>query len=169
MLDRWVEEEWRPIPGFPGYDVSSFGRVRSGLSGMLKLRKVRLNSWGRPQITMHRYGRLHCFEVHVLVARAFLGAPPAGTEVNHIDGNKRQNFFGNLEYITHLENVDHARRLGLLSRGPTHPARGERLTDAQVESLRADFRAGRASKPALAAQSGLSFGGIKKILAGRRR
>lgn len=47
-------------------------------------------------------------KAHVAVAHAFLGPCPPGKEVNHIDGNKSNNHFSNLEYVTRSENIKHS-------------------------------------------------------------
>ena len=48
--------------------------------------------------------------VHRLVARFFIGMPPETGEkwtVNHIDGNKLNNHYTNLEWVTYKENIRH--------------------------------------------------------------
>ena len=45
------------------------------------------------------------FSCHSLVAHFYIGSRPKGYDINHIDGNKGNNHFSNLEYITHSENV----------------------------------------------------------------
>lgn len=47
--------------------------------------------------------------VHRLICRAFHGEPPTPKhEVNHIDGNKHNNRISNLQWVTRLENMQHA-------------------------------------------------------------
>jgi len=43
--------------------------------------------------------------VHKLVASKFLGVCPDGCEISHKDGNKWNNHWSNLEYITHSANL----------------------------------------------------------------
>ena len=59
-----------------------------------------------------------CFQVHRLVAHAFLGPPPsqAAWQVNHMDGNCSNNHIDNLEWATRSENVRHSYA--------TNPSRG---------------------------------------------
>src|SRR6185369_6475365 len=75
--------------------------------------------------------------VHRLVAAAFIGPCPEGCEVNHKDLNKANNSVGNLEYITHAENVKHARQ----NKKDWRSLRGEnssrgKLTNAQADEIR---------------------------------
>lgn len=55
------------------------------------------------------------FYVHYIVACTFLGLPNnPKLEVNHKDGNRLNNYYENLEWITHQENIKHAVRTGLM-------------------------------------------------------
>ena len=46
------------------------------------------------------------FSAHRLVAFTYKGNPPTEHhEVNHIDGNKGNNYYKNLEWVTHSENI----------------------------------------------------------------
>ena len=58
--------------------------------------------------------------VHRLVLSAFQPSPPGShLEVNHLDGNRSNNFIENLESVTPQQNVRHSyQRLGRRSAGP---------------------------------------------------
>ena len=66
-------------------------------------------------------------DLHRIVAECFVPKPPGeGLEVNHKDGDKLNNRASNLEWTTHLENVRHAYRTGLITgaqiaRNAAHP------------------------------------------------
>ena len=68
----------------------------------------------KPEITHNGYqrvglyvnGRLHHKRVATLVAEAFHGAKPIGTEIDHVDGDKQNNSVENLRYVTHIQNIN---------------------------------------------------------------
>lgn len=116
-----MTEDWRPTP-YPGYEVSSEGRVRSR-RGVLALS---INDQGYPVASMRVGGRNLKRRAHRLVADAFLGASN-GREVRHKSGVKADCRLINLEYGSHAENqMD---RIG-------HGTWGWRLTADQVRQIR---------------------------------
>lgn len=144
-----MEEEWKEIPDWSDYEVSSQGRVRRTTKarggprlGSNRIRTLVTDRVGYQQITFCRNGRWFIFRVHQLVALAFIGPRPEGKEVNHKDGNKKNNTPPNLEYVTRSENVLHSyTKLG------NKAARGERcsgakVTEAQAKKALAAIRAG---------------------------
>jgi hypothetical protein len=116
------KEIWKPIPGFEGrYEVSNIGRVRSLVANhngrcctkKEKILKQATNRLGYSVVRLTDDNKsLHTFTVHRLVMIAFIGLVK-GKEVNHINGIKSDNRVENLEYLTHLENMQHAIKTGL--------------------------------------------------------
>lgn len=116
---RWgrAGEEWRQVEGWPGYEVSSLGRVRSvgrvimRSNGIPQTVRTRILSAATDPVSGYlRVGlyltgmRRRTLLVHVLVARAFHGKRPEGCEVRHLDGNGSNCAATNLAYGTSSEN-----------------------------------------------------------------
>jgi hypothetical protein len=79
-------------------------------------------------------GKIKRRPVHMLVANAFCKKPTDRVvEVNHKDGNKFNNEYDNLEWITHLENMQHAFRTGLCDNSK-HKG-NKKLTAEQVDEV----------------------------------
>lgn len=96
-----MSEEWRPIPGFPGYEVSDLGRVRSPN----QLRKNVVGAGGYEQLNLSVHGISSTQKVHVLVARAFHGPRPDGAVIRHLNGDQRDNRAVNLAYGSPGDNL----------------------------------------------------------------
>lgn len=64
---------------------------------------------GYCSVTLWVNGVMKGARVHRLVAFAFHG--PSSSQVNHIDGNKQNNHYKNLEYVTGKENAAHFWRI----------------------------------------------------------
>jgi hypothetical protein len=143
-----MNETWKPVVGFEGfYEVSSMGRVKSiarrvrGRNGHLIGHSSKLLSPGEQQsghlcVNLSMHGKPHMRRVHTLVALAFIGPCPEGLEVNHIDGDPKNNVVSNLEYVTHKENMLHAANvLNSFPRGEGH--HNSKMTVATVREARA--------------------------------
>lgn len=85
-----IDEEWRPIEGWPGYFVSSLGRVRGKYGRILK---PRLHTNGYLRVNLCRPPeRPKDFYIQRLVAFAFIGSPPtADCHADHDDKNRQNN------------------------------------------------------------------------------
>lgn len=138
------DEVWKDIPGFPGYQASTEGRVRNARRGCVLTGTVTRNGYRQYNLRGAR-GRRVAFG-HRLVAAAFLGPspPPPGNLVNHLDGNKLNNRVSNLEYTDARGNARHAAALGLLRPvrllGERNP--GAKLTAEKVRAMREQRRQG---------------------------
>jgi hypothetical protein len=89
MPDEW----WRPVPGYRGYEASSLGNVRGPRRRVLVLQEDKDG-----YLTVKLGGKR--VRVNVVVQVAFAGPP----EVRHLDGNRRNNRPGNLEYGSRWRN-----------------------------------------------------------------
>lgn len=170
-----VSEEWRDIPDFEGYQVSSFGKVRS----IDRLRKNKvgfclttgqelkqlLNKKGYPEVRLRKQG-CHTRVVHKLVASAFLTKPEGCTQINHINGIKTDNRVNNLQWVTQSENQLHAYKLGLQ---PSRSGEGNSratLTDKKVTALKELYNSGKTAKE-VAEIMNVSIHTVRQILSGR--
>ena len=78
--------------------------------GVIKTPKI--TSDGYYTITLSKNGCNKTLGIHILVARHFIPNPENKPEVNHIDFNRKNNRFDNLEWCTHQENIQHSSNNG---------------------------------------------------------
>lgn len=134
-------EDWQPVVGYEGwYEVSSLGRVRRtmAIAGARtgRVLQVFANNDGYLRVTLSRYKRERHMFIHRLVALAFLGPRPVGSQTNHRNGIKTDNRPDNLEWCTRSENILHAFRLGLQT-PPKGEAHGRsKLSESNVRTIR---------------------------------
>lgn len=118
------KEIWKDIDGFPGYQVSSEGRVRSfrdyhgNITDIPKILKPRVNEDGYYELTLYTIDRKKTTKrVHKLVAEAFLGKQP-GLVVDHKNDNKLDNRASNFHYVASAVNSTLAAEAGLYKTKP---------------------------------------------------
>lgn len=119
MSNGYEGEEWRPVVGFEGhYEVSSLGRIRSltrrfpgtrsgkpvTVSIQGRLMKTQVSTTGYSAICLYRNGQQYGYQIHRLVAAAFIGPCPVGMECCHNNGDNLDNRATNLRYDTPSEN-----------------------------------------------------------------
>ncbi len=160
-----MAEVWAPIEGFPGYDVSTKGRVRSW-----KGRGGAAGSWtSKPRITKpsksnRGYLRVHLTgpngkvtsSLHRLVALAFVPGYEPGLVVCHNNSVKTDNRAENLRWDTISANAIDASKLGDVPR--------QVLQEAQVIELRSKYASGGHSHRTLAAEYGITHQAVRDII-----
>lgn len=106
-----MKEIWKSIGDFPNYEVSNLGNVRS-IKRNIIMKSV--NCGGYCNLGLYNNGIYKRFNIHRLVAQAFIPNPNDYPCVNHIDGNKQNNSVDNLEWCTYSHNSKHAFKNNLL-------------------------------------------------------
>lgn len=116
------KEEWKDVEGYESlYQVSNLGRVKSLEKHFLRAYKDSYRTRTIPakilkpfptrtgyllvKLTQNKTAK--CFQVHRLVANAFIPNPQHKPQVNHINGVKTDNYISNLEWVTAQENTFH--------------------------------------------------------------
>src|SRR5690554_3813634 len=85
-------EVWRDVAGYQGkYQVSSLGRVRSFARARPRILSQATHVRGYKKVNLYQAGTRITYLVHVLVLEGFTGPRPESHEVNHKDGNTRNN------------------------------------------------------------------------------
>jgi len=115
-----LTEIWKDIKEYEGfYQISNLGRVKSCTriinNHLLRgyIRSPRLKN-GYLRISLQKSMKRKEFGVHILVAKEFLENKENKPIVNHKDGNKLNNNLDNLEWVTYIENSNHAHNNGLV-------------------------------------------------------
>jgi hypothetical protein len=147
---------WNPVPGFPGYTVSTDGQVRSP-------NKVLRPIVSKPDGHLYVFlsGRKKVY-IHQAVLWAFVGSCPPEQECRHVNGNPADNRLENLAWGTRLENANDKRLHGTQPRGER--AATAKLVEADVRAIRATY--GSMSLRATARLYGVSHTAIRRAALG---
>jgi hypothetical protein len=145
-----MNEEWRDIPGWPGYQASCLGKIKRlacvGGAGR-KLRERILKQ------TNTRIGRQYIYvsvglgnaehnerlSVARLVLLSFVGSPGPGEECRHLDDVSTNCVLSNLAWGTRQQNRDDAVRNNRVARGEGNGA--AKLDQAAVLYIRSNYKA----------------------------
>lgn len=144
-----MQEIWRDIEGFEGiYQVSNLGNVKrlAGQCGTVyrkeKILSKSLTHDGYEKVRLIHREKDVTKRVHRLVAETFVPNPEGKETVNHIDGNKQNNFATNLEWMDRHEQLDHAYRLSLKTSITGEDNANAKLTKEQVDYIRQHYKKG---------------------------
>src|SRR3990167_8609812 len=139
----------RPVVGFEDfYSVTRDGKVWSHPN---KLGGAKMGKWiksfrhykGYLVYYLQHLTKRRIIFAHKIVALAFIPNPLSKKELNHKNGIKTDNRVENLEWCTHLENMQHAYKNGFvkINRGSNHGM--AKLTEKQVLEIRQIYRDGK--------------------------
>ena len=99
-----MEIHTRLIDGFENYSISSDGIVRNVNTNSIKSQRVNVS--GYCVTDLYKNNIQKTIYIHRLVASAFINND-GFTEVNHIDCNKSNNNYSNLEWCSRKYNCQH--------------------------------------------------------------
>lgn len=98
-----MDEIWAICDDNTAYEISNRGRVRN-----IKTGRVSIGSNVKKYKALRNKGKMVLY-VHRLVAKKFVPNPLNKPHVNHINSNTWDNSAPNLEWVTHAENIEHAK------------------------------------------------------------
>lgn len=142
---------------FKDYKITKEGKVISLKHKTQIELKGEIDKDGYRRVLIYVDGKRKKFFVHRLVAEQYIPNPENKPQVNHKDGDKLNNHYSNLEWVTNKENIVHAEKLGLRSHENV-------LRIEQVKEIKKLF--GTKSMKELAEMYNVSLSCIKHIHAG---
>lgn len=99
-------KKWKILDKYKGYEISNIGEVRNINTGVILKPSISIKGYNTVVLKGKRV------LVHRLVATAFIANPQNKSQVNHINGQKRDNRVENLEWVTCSENIIHSYKIG---------------------------------------------------------
>lgn len=113
-------EQWRNIVGYPGYQVSSYGRVKS-LPRIIYRGSTKVHIQGRIlkqscmpggylKVDLHRQGQNKQYPVDELVADAFIPNFHGYHEVRHLNEEPLDNRVSNLKWMSRKQVINYGHR-----------------------------------------------------------
>lgn len=171
MADNSNSEIWKSVPGYPGYEASTEGRVRSlpRLGGnnrsyggiILRAAPGPRNS---PYVTINIGRPQRTLRVHQIILLTFRGPKPSGMWCCHNNGNKTDNRLENLRYDTPKSNMWDRALHGTDNSGERHGM--SKLSDEDARSV---IQASIELERKLADRFGVTESCIRSIIFGRTR
>jgi hypothetical protein len=145
-------EIWKAIVGYPHYEVSNIGRVRSSKTGKLRILKLtRKQDKDRPcpvyliASLIDPTGAKKKKRVHRLVLEAFVGPAPSDKPHGcHIDGNSMNNWLANLKWASAVSNEADKELHGTKLFGTA--VHNAKLNPAKVRRIRKAHAAGTSTR-----------------------
>lgn len=153
--------DWRDVPGYDLYMCSPQGDIKNKHTGCLL--KPAEDKDGYLKVVLVNESGKHSIAVHRVVGFTYIPNPGNKPQINHIDGNKKNNSVNNLEWVTNKENILHAIKSGLSNTVGENNGNAK-LSAGSVKKIRSLFKTGRWNKCQLARMYGVSRTMIRLIV-----
>jgi hypothetical protein len=147
-----MDEIWKEIPDFTGYEASTHGRIKSfwrrvclgARNGSKFVVDSQPQRFLKPSVNRLGYlivhpkkdrGKRHNIAVHKLVLNTFVGPCPPGMEACHYDGKRANNNLTNLRWDTPTNNQADRKKHGtnIYTGRPPETCFGERNNSAKLK------------------------------------
>jgi hypothetical protein len=102
-------EIWKQVSGYENYYVSNFGRVKNVETEKLLKQSEDKNGYFR--VSLSKDNKRTTFRIHRLVAIEFIDNRNNKKCVDHIDGDRKNNFIGNLRWATDKQNSANRKKI----------------------------------------------------------
>ena len=107
-------EIFKDIQGYPNYQISNLGRVKSLMYEKERILKPGLIGKKTRQyyaVVLHKPNKSKTTTIHRVVGLHFVNNPENKPQLNHIDNDPLNNHWTNLEWCTNRENATHGYNL----------------------------------------------------------
>lgn len=127
-------EIWKSLEflGYPNYQVSNFGRVKSLKRGKEKILKTYKDKYGYLILHLYNNSKVKTYFVHRLVALSFIPNPEKLPMINHKDESRDNNCVENLEWCDCKYNLNY----GLRNIRLRKKLKGRHLSEEHKQKLR---------------------------------
>lgn len=157
-----MNEVWKDVVGYEGfYEVSDMGNVRR--KGKNKVLKSRIHRDGYRILVLCVDCKGRSFQVHRLVASAFIANRKDKEQVNHKNGIKHDNRVSNLEWATRSENTIHAYKMKLIKR-----VSNSKLDEFDARDIKFNCGKNGLSRAHFAEKYNISVSAVGFIVTGKR-
>jgi hypothetical protein len=154
------EEIWLSPENFSKYAVSNYGKIRITSTKRVLPDFINKEGYNR-RVLRPDEGKPYNARIHRMVALLFVSNPNPELykQVNHIDGNKLNNHYLNLEWTSSLGNVTHA-----IDNGLRKHSSQQKLTIEDVRFIREQYNNTNLSMSDLGKTYGVHPDNIKALL-----
>lgn len=151
---------WKICEENPNYEISNTGLVRN--TSTKEVLKPKKHSAGYLCINLYKSGEKPKTRlIHRLVAAAFLPNPEDLPQINHLDGDKHNNYLENLEWCSRSSNVNHAYFSGATGVMGFHGRSS--ITLATIVQIRMKYATGAYTQQQLADEYGIGRSTVSAI------
>lgn len=168
ITPKWAGLIYQGVDYYPKYSVSEYGDVVNNFTGTILKQTTNRGGYRTVCISCpNTEKKRKTIIIHKAVAYNFLDPPvQENMVIDHIDANKKNNHYSNLEWVTSAENTNRAYKKGLFN---TSNRKNRKLTRAHVLEIKAILHenTNRISRADIAKKFGVSRSTIWLIATGK--